>query len=83
MKPRINYYLILYFQPKFLAPNSEVFVESAIRTLGWCNRTCGYWAHSLHSRMIPSMTNPLHVPLMKLAGKDEYEYAISKKAKKQ
>lgn len=30
-----------------LAPSPAAFVNSAIRTLGYNNRTCGYWSHSL------------------------------------
>jgi len=34
-------------QPGLLAPSPAAFVNSAIRTLGYNNRTCGYWSHSL------------------------------------
>jgi len=34
-------------QPSLLAPSPAAFVNSAIRTLGYNSRTCGYWSHSL------------------------------------
>ncbi|XP_075044987.1 inactive hydroxysteroid dehydrogenase-like protein 1 [Mixophyes fleayi] len=30
-----------------LVPSPEVYARHAVRTLGFCNRTTGYWAHSL------------------------------------
>ena len=30
------------------APKPDRFVRSAIRTLGWTDRTGGWWFHSLH-----------------------------------
>merc|ERR1712088_581522 len=38
-----------------LAPTSATFVASSLRTLGYNNRTCGYWSHSLGMTLLQSM----------------------------
>jgi len=38
-----------------LAPTSANFVASSLRTLGYNDRTCGYWSHSLGMTLLQSM----------------------------
>jgi len=48
-----------------LAPSPAKFVNSAIKTLGYNNRTCGYWSHSLSmfalQSLMPSLVSSLIV----------------------
>jgi len=44
-----------FSQSTLLAPSPANFVNSAIRTLGYTNRTCGYWSHSLSMTLLQSM----------------------------
>jgi len=39
-----------------LAPTPAVYVNSAVKTLGYNNRTCGYWSHSLMMTLLLNMT---------------------------
>ena len=36
-------------KPKWSAPTPSTFVKSAIKRLGFTDRTCGYWAHSIQN----------------------------------
>jgi len=46
---------LLPLLPSLLAPTSATFVASSLRTLGYNNRTCGYWSHSLGMTLLLSM----------------------------
>jgi len=68
--------------PALVAPSAHTFVSSAILTLGYSARTCGYWFHSF---MVGSMIWPQWFldNAMKQAGKKNYLHALKEKAKKQ
>lgn len=68
--------------PGFVAPSAESFVSSAILSLGYSARTCGWWFHSF---MIGLMVTPdwLNAIYFKSSGKKQYLHALKEKAKKQ
>ena len=47
-----------------LAPTPAVYVNSAVKTLGYNNRTCGYWSHSLMMTLLLNMTPTLFSSLV-------------------
>jgi len=46
---------LLPLLPSLLAPTSGTYVASSLRTLGYNNKTCGYWSHSLGMTLLQSM----------------------------
>ncbi len=39
-------------KPSLLVPEPEVFVKSVLRSLGFAQRTTGYWSHSLERAVL-------------------------------
>lgn len=67
--------------PGIVAPSSETFVSSAISTLGFSVRTCGYWFHSLMSVIGCAMPEWFVARQITINGKRQYQHALKEKAK--
>ena len=68
-------------KPKCTAPTAPTFVKSAIRKLGFGNRTCGYWAHSIQNFILIQWGLPEWI-LSKVTlktGKQQYNHAMNAK----
>lgn len=67
--------------PGVVAPSAKTFVTSAISTLGFTTRTCGYWFHSymtLFIKLIPDWASSWN---MENIGKRNYQHALQEKNK--
>ena len=40
---------------KSISPDADQFVRSALPTLGFAQRTCGFWFHSLQAKLCAAM----------------------------
>ena len=70
------------FAPDPTAPLASTFVASALETLGYSQRTMGYWVHGLmmlQLDLIPS--HWLRMKIMKMVGKKNYRHALEKNRK--
>jgi len=60
------------------APRPQLLVSSAILSLGWTDRTAGWWFHSLH-RLISSLLPHWFLSrVIKHVGCHQYKYSVSK-----
>jgi len=57
-------------------------VASAVKMLGFCGRTHGYWAHDLNMIVVPAMRRWYHIPLMHKGGQKHYLNALAEKEKR-
>jgi len=64
------------------APTPEMFVASSILSLGWSQKTGGWWFHSLHRLVSSMLPEPILCPVLHLFGWWQYRYS-SKKNKSQ
>jgi len=61
------------------APRPDLLVSSALLSLGWSERTAGWWFHSLH-RLVSSLLPLCFLSrFLKLFGYYQYKYSLSKK----
>jgi len=67
--------------PLEVVPSAQVYVESALDTLGYSQRTVGYWGHSLQMLIIALIPDLLFKRIWKAGYKMQYEYAIQKLGK--
>jgi len=65
------------------APKPDRFVGSAIRTLGWTDRTGGWWFHSLHRLVSSLLPSPLLSSTLYWFGWFQYRYSSKKTVKQQ
>jgi len=69
--------------PSLLAPNPATFASSALNTLGYNTRTCGWWVHGMWvtvlGSIIPGWVTAL---LLRLIGRLEYAYSKDSKQNK-
>jgi len=69
--------------PSLLAPTPATFASSALKTLGYNSRTCGWWVHgmmvTLLGSIIPGCVTTL---LLRVIGKLEYRYSKDTKNNK-
>eukprot|EP00092_Neocalanus_flemingeri_P011533 GFUD01012428.1.p1 GENE.GFUD01012428.1~~GFUD01012428.1.p1 ORF type:complete len:336 (+),score=75.58 GFUD01012428.1:29-1009(+) len=66
------------FAPSPGTPPADVYVASALATLGFSQRTMGYWAHGLLGLIINMIPSRMRVSVAKAAGKKNYEHALEK-----
>ena len=64
------------------APSPDMFVASSILSLGWTQRTGGWWFHSLHRLVSSLLPEPILCRFLHLFGWWQYRYS-SKKMKSQ
>ena len=66
-----------------LKPPASTYVASSLATLGYTQRTLGYWVHGLQWAQLGIFPWPawMLTRVMKLAGKKNYEYALEKNKK--
>ena len=64
------------------APTPEMFVASSILSLGWSQKTGGWWFHSLHRLVSSMLPEPILCRTLHLFGWWQYRYS-SKKNKSQ
>ena len=58
------------------------YVSSAVLSLGWVERTNGYWLHGLLWLLDRITPAPLSRLIMNHTGKHHYQYALKQLAKK-
>jgi len=70
---------------KAISPDAEQFVCSALPTLGWAQRTCGHWSHSLMLWMLwmPLRDTWLLKKINKTAHYNAYKMALERNSKKE
>lgn len=64
------------------SPAPDIYTKTACRTLGFTDRTAGFWAHSLLNWLTTPLMTPRLVTLSTRAGKQAYQYSLNKKLKK-
>jgi len=69
------------FAPAPGVPTADVYVASALATLGYSQRTLGYWVHGLMWSVTEIIPGWLLPRIMKIAGKSNYEHAVEKHRK--
>ena len=64
------------WQPAFMRPTADEFVENAIRSLGFTGRTSGWAAHSFLTSVLPVWILPQWaLPfILKHHGKEQYDH---------
>lgn len=61
-----------------LAPSPAAYVNSAVKTIGYNNRTCGYWLHSLMMTLLLNMTPTVFSSLVIwCCSKSQYKATVS------
>jgi len=71
------------FAPGPGVPKADVYVESSLATLGYKDRTPGYWAHSLQLCSLAYYPVWLKDLLIEIVYRKNYDYAMEKKQKTQ
>ena len=68
-------------QGSWAIPTPSIFVQSAITTLGFSPRTCGYWAHSLKVWLFVQwlLPNWMLENMTLKTGRKQYDHAIKMK----
>ena len=61
------------------APSPETFVASSILSLGWTQKTGGWWFHSLHRLVSSMLPEPILCRVLHLFGWWQYRYSSKKK----
>ena len=61
------------------APTPEMFVASSILSLGWSQKTGGWWFHSLHRLVSSMLPEPILSRALHLFGWWQYRYSSKKK----
>ena len=61
------------------APSPEAFVASSILSLGWTQKTGGWWFHSLHRLVSSMLPEPILCRVLHLFGWWQYRYSSKKK----
>merc|ERR1719318_361250 len=69
------------FAPAPGKPPAAVYVASALDTLGYSQRTLGYWVHGLMWLIMELTPTCINNKMMKFTGKANYEYALEKNRK--
>ena len=66
-----------------LKPSAATYVTSSLTTLGYTQRTLGYWVHGLQWAQLGLFPWPawMLIRLMKWVEKKNYEYALKKNKK--
>jgi len=67
--------------PGVVAPSAKTFVRSAISTLGFTTRTCGYWFHSYMTLFMKFSPDYVASWNMENIGKRNYQHALQEKNK--
>ena len=61
------------------APRPDLLVSSSVLSLGWTDRTAGWWFHSLHRVVSSLLPHWFLSRFLKLFGYYQYKYSASKK----
>jgi len=69
------------FAPAPGVPTADVYVASALETLGYSQRPLGYWVHALIWSATEIIPGWLLLRIMKITGKSNYEHAVEKHRK--
>merc|ERR1712106_1258980 len=69
------------FAPSPGVPSADVYVASALATLGYSQRTMGYWLHGCMWAIVEMIPQRMKIIIMKATGKMNYEYALEKHSK--
>merc|ERR1719318_341924 len=66
------------FAPAPGVPQADVYVASALATLGYSQRTLGYWAHGLMWVFMDLTPRWIFFKMLTFSGKANYEHAVEK-----
>jgi len=69
--------------PALLAPSPAAFAASAVKTVGYSSRTCGWWVHGLWVTLLDSlMPGWVTATMLRIIGRLEYAYVKRNKQDK-